>query len=224
MAKYDAETEDAAEASEADRCLPSSCGGVLCVWLMYRGGAFPRARLDVPDSPEVPHCAVCLESSRHLGPLFPLCCCSAERRQPAVHHDLQLHHQRCAAGVVGVALVCKGGLLPFVVRCSARCLDSILTRGLVLCLWRAGGAPVLCAAVFCVPPASAIDSGRGGAARGLEVRGPVLQPQVGGLGSGFVVEVRAQWRTWSSTALLVLFDWFSCIVYLKGKRTGRKGA
>ena len=40
----------------------------------------------------------------------------------------------------------------------------------------------------------ALGSGRGGAARVLEVRGPVLQPQVGGLGAGFVVEDRAQWR------------------------------
>jgi len=124
-------------------------------------------------------------------PFFPLCCCSAERRQPAAHHT-QLYHR--SGNVVGIALVSEGRLLPFAVRCSARCLASFLSRGLVLCLWRAGGAPVLCAAVCCVPFASALGSGRGGATRGLEVRGPVLQPQVGGLSARFVVEDRAQWR------------------------------
>jgi len=58
----------------------------------YCGG-----RPDVPDSLEVPHCTVCLGSDRHLGPFVPLFCCSAERRQPAFHHDAQLLYQRCAA-------------------------------------------------------------------------------------------------------------------------------
>ena len=60
---------------------------------------------------------------------------------------------------------------------------------------RAGEAPMLCAAVCCVPSASALGSGRGGAACGLEVCGPVLwPPEVGDLGAGFVAEDRAQWR------------------------------
>jgi len=46
----------------------------------------------------------------------------------------------------------------------------------------------------CVPSASALGSGRGCAERSLEVRGPVLQPQAGGLDVGFAVEDRAQWR------------------------------
>jgi len=53
---------------------------------------------------------------------------------------------------------------------------------------------VLSAAACCVPSSSALGSERGGAARGLKVRGPVLQPQVGGLGAGFLLEDRAQWR------------------------------
>ena len=53
---------------------------------------------------------------------------------------------------------------------------------------------MLCAAACCVTSPSALGSGRGGAVRSLEVRGPVLQPQVGGLGAGFAVEDRAQWR------------------------------
>ena len=39
---------------------------------------FRGARPDVPDSPEVPHCAVCLGSDRHLKPFVPLCYCPAE--------------------------------------------------------------------------------------------------------------------------------------------------
>ena len=68
------------------------------------------------------------------------------------------------------------------------------TSTLLDVLWRAGKAPVLCAVGCCLPSSSALDSGRGGAARGLEVRGPVPQPQVGGLGAGFTVENWAQWR------------------------------
>jgi len=34
-------------------------GGFKCVWLTYCGGALPRGRFDVSNSPEVPHCAVC---------------------------------------------------------------------------------------------------------------------------------------------------------------------
>jgi len=190
MAKYDAETEDAAEASEADRCLPSSCGGVLCVWLMYRGGAFPRARLDVPDSPEVPHCAVCLESSRHLGPLFPLCCCSAERRQPAAH-QAQLYHRSAK----------RGGRRTCYKQRQAASFCCVLLYSLSCFLLVAGPCPVLearggssSALRSCVSSASALGSGDGGAARGLEVRGPVLKPPVSGLGAGFAVEDRAQWR------------------------------
>jgi len=70
------------------------------------------------------------------------------------------------------ALVSKGRLLLFVVRCSARCLASFLSRGLVLCLRRAGGSSS--ALRGCEPSASALGFGRVGAARGLEVRGPVL--------------------------------------------------
>ena len=160
------------------------------MWLTTTAARFHGARLDVPNLPEVPHCAVCLESDRHLGPLFTLCCCSAERRQPAAHHA-QLYHR---SGKLGGRRTCsKGRLLPFVVRCSARCLASFLSRGLVLCLWRAGEAPSS-ALLGCVPSASALGSVRGGAARGLEVRGPVLQLQAGGLGAGFAVEGRLQWR------------------------------
>ena len=90
------------------------------------------------------------------------------------------------------ALVSKGRLLPFVARCSARCLASFLSRGLVLCLRRAGGSSS--ALRGCEPSASALGFGRVGAARGLEVRGPVLQPQASGLGAGYVAEDRAQWR------------------------------
>ena len=104
---------------------------------------------------------------------------------------IMLSYTTAAASAVGVALASKGRLLPFVARCSAHCFDFFLSRGLVLCSRRAGEAPVLCAAV-CL--ASALGSGRGGAARGLEVRGPMLQPQVGGLGVGFAVENRANWR------------------------------
>jgi len=83
----------------------------------------------------------------------------------------------------------------FLLLCAALLAGaSFLSRGLVLCFWRAGKSPVLFVAVCCVPSASALGFGRGGAARGLEVRGPVLQPQVGGLGAGFAVEDRAQWR------------------------------
>jgi len=98
------------------------------------------------------------------------------------------------ACAVGVALASKDRRLSFVVRRSTPCLASFLSQGLALCLWRAGEVPVLCAAVCCVPFASALGSGRGGAARGLEVRGPVLQPQASGLGAGYVAEDRAQWR------------------------------
>ena len=45
-----------------------------------------------------------------------------------------------------------------------------------------------------MPSAFALGSGRGGAARGFKVLGPVMQPKVGGLGAGFAVEDRAQWR------------------------------
>jgi len=70
----------------------------------------------------------------------------------------------------------------------------LLCTALLAVLCRAGEAPVLCAAACSVPSFSALGSGRDGAARGLKVRGPVLQPQVGGRGAGFAVEDRAQWR------------------------------
>jgi len=52
---------------------------------------------------------------------------------------ITLSYTTAAASAVGVALASKGG--------SARCLASFLSRGLVLCLRRAGEAQVLCAAV-----------------------------------------------------------------------------
>jgi len=134
-----------------------------------------------------------LKATATSGPFF---CCAVVLQNEDSQPFITTHSCTTSGaqpGVVGVALICKGGLLPFVVRCSARCLASFLSQGLVLCLWRAGEAPVLCAAVCCVPSASALGSGRGGAVRGLEVRGPVLQPQVGGLGAGFAVADRAQW-------------------------------
>ena len=146
----------------------------------------------MPDSPEVQYCADCLESDRHLAPLFPLCSVvlqNADSQSFITTHSCTTSGAH--PGMAGVKFACQGGLLSFVVRCSARCLAFFLSRGLVLCLWCAGGAPVHCAAVCCVSSASALGSGRGGAARGLEERGPVLQPQVGGLGAGFVVENRA---------------------------------
>ena len=48
------------------RCLPSSCAGVLCVWLTTTAARFHGARLDVPDSPKVPH----LGATATSGPLF----------------------------------------------------------------------------------------------------------------------------------------------------------
>ena len=120
----------------------------------------------MPNSPEVPHCAVCLESDRHLGPVFR---CAVVLQNVDSQPLITLSYTTAAASAVGVALASKGRLLPFVARCSAHCFDFFLSRGLVLCSRRAGEAPVLCAAV-CL--ASALGSGRGGAARGLEVRGP----------------------------------------------------
>ena len=107
----------------------------------------------MPDSPEVPHCAACLESDRHLGPRFPLCCCSVERTQPLI----TLSYDTAAVSAVGVALVSKGRLLPFVARCFARYLAFFLSRGLILCLRRAREAPVLCAAVCLLLLHSALD-------------------------------------------------------------------
>ena len=119
-------------------------------------------------------------SDRHLGPFFS---CAVVLQIEDSEPHITPSYITAAASAVGVALVSKGRLLPFAVRCSARCLSSFLSRGLVLCLRRAGEAPVLCAAVCCVPSASALGSGSGGAARGLEVRGPVLKPQVPALRS-----------------------------------------
>jgi len=62
-----------------------------------------------------------------------------------------------AASAVGFALVSKGRLLPFGARCSARYLTSFLSRGLVMCLRRAGEAQVLCAAVCLLHLHSALD-------------------------------------------------------------------
>jgi len=103
-----------------------------------------------------------------------------EVSQPLIAHSCTTSF--AAASAVGVALVCKGRLLPFL--CAA----------LLAILRRAGKAPVLCAAARCVRSPSALGSGRGGAAGGLKARGPVLQPQVGDLGVGFAIEDRAQWR------------------------------
>jgi len=103
-------------------------------------------------------------------------------RWPVWCSKVALNGPARTASAVGVALACKGRLLPFV------------GAALLAVLWRAGEAPVLFAAVCCVLSASALGSRRGGAARGLEVRGPVLQLQVGGLGAGFAVEDMAQWR------------------------------
>jgi len=77
--------------------VPFGPPGLRAAGRAHGGGHAGGGRLDVPDSPDVKHCAVCLESDRHLGPLFPLCCCSEKRRQPAAHHNAQLHHQRCVA-------------------------------------------------------------------------------------------------------------------------------
>ena len=63
-----------------------------------------------------------------------------------------------AASAVGFALVSKGRLLPFGARCSARYLTSFLSRGLVMCLRRAGEAQVLCAAVCLLHLHSALDA------------------------------------------------------------------
>jgi len=154
------------------RCLPSSCAYVLCVWLTFRGGAFHGARLDVPDSLGVLHCAVCLESDTTSDPFFR---CAVVLQNEDSQALIALSYTPAAASAVGVALGSKGRLLPFVACCSARCLASFLSRGLVLCLRRAGKA--FSALRGCVPSASALGSGRGGAACGLEVRGPVLKPQ-----------------------------------------------
>jgi len=139
-------------------------------------------------------CRTALFALRATATSDPFLRCAVVLQNEDSQPLIMLSYTTAAASAVGVALVSKGRLLPFVARCSARCLASFLTRGLVQCLRRAGGAPVLCAAVCCMPSASAIGSGRGGAARGLEVRGPVLQPQVGGHGTGFTVEDRARWR------------------------------
>ena len=58
--------------------VPFGPPGLRAAGRAHGGGHAGGGRLDVPDSPDVKHCAVCLESDRHLGPLFPLCCCSAE--------------------------------------------------------------------------------------------------------------------------------------------------
>ena len=96
-------------------------------------------------------------------------------------------------GVVGIALVCEGGLLHFSVRCSTGCLASFLSRALPCAFGARGSSGALCGCVLCLL-LLVLGSGRGGAARCLEVRGPVLQPQVSGLGAGFVVEDREQRR------------------------------
>jgi len=199
-----------------------------------------------------------LRATATLDPFFR---CAVVLQNEGSQPLIALSYTAAAASAVGVEVASKDRNLPFDVRCPFRCRASFLSRGLVLCLRRAGKAPVLCAAVCCVPSASALGSGHGGAARGLEVRGPVLQHQVGGLGAGFAVEDKAQWRrgcdgpAWcppgscagraplaandgrerravqcsraissAYAALLVSFDWPACFVYLKGKRTGEKGA
>jgi len=85
-----------------------------------------------------------LKATATSGPFF---CCAVVLQNEDSQPFITTHSCTTSGaqpGVVGVALVCKGGLLPFVVRCSARCLASFLSQGLVLCLWRAGEAPVLC--------------------------------------------------------------------------------
>ena len=104
---------------------------------------------------------------------------------------ITLSYTTAAASAVGVALVKKLGC--FLLLCAAMLAVLLPScRGACPVLEARGGSSR--ALRGCVPSASALGSGRGGAAHGLEVRGPVLQPQVGGLCAGFAVEGRMQWR------------------------------
>ena len=152
---------------------------------------FHGARPNVPDSPKVLHCAVRLKRSRSSGPLFRRAAVlQNEDFRPFITHSCTARF--AAASAVGVARVCEGGLLPFVCKGGLICLLScfLLVAGPCTVQWRVGKAPVLCGCVCLLYQALGAVARR----RGLEVRDPVLQPQVGGLGAGFVVKGRAQKR------------------------------
>ena len=111
-------------------------------------------------------CRAALFALRATATSDPFFRCAVVQQNEDSQPLITLSYTTAAASAVGVALVIsKGRPLPFVARCSARFLASFLSRGLVLCLRRTGKAPVLCAAVCCVPSASALGSGRGGAVR-----------------------------------------------------------
>ena len=96
-----------------------------------------------------------LRATTTSGPLFR---CAVVLQNEDSQPLITPSYTTAAASAVGVALVIsKGRLLPFVTRCSVRCLASFLSRGLVLCLRRAREAQVLCAAVCLLLLHSALD-------------------------------------------------------------------
>ena len=139
----------------------------------------------------------CPTRRRCCAALFALSTTAPRAHCPAVQLFCRTETHSCtahfaAASAVGVALVCEGGLLPFVCEGGLICLLScfLLVAGPCTAQWRVGGAPVLCGCVCLLYPAlDAVARWRG-----IEVRDSVLQPQVGGLGAGFFVEGRAQQR------------------------------
>jgi len=71
-----------------------------------------------------------LESDRHLGPLVPLCCCSAERSQPAAYRA-QLYH-KLRSGKRGGCQTCLQRQAAFFC-CTLLCSLSCGAQGKLRC-------------------------------------------------------------------------------------------
>jgi len=138
----------------------SSLFAQLVCWCVSRVVDLPRRRVSTGPALTCLTCRRChtaLFASRATATSDPFFCCAVVLQNEDSQPPITLSYTTAAASAVGVALVSKGSLLPFVARCSDRCLASFLSRGLVLCLRRAGEAPVLCAPVCLLLLNSALD-------------------------------------------------------------------
>ena len=130
-------------------------------------------------------CRAALFALRATATSDPFFRCAVVQQNEDSQPLITLSYTTAVASTVGVTLASKGGLFPSfccALLCSLSCF--LLVAGPCPVPEARGESPS--ALRGCVPSASALGSGRG-------VRGPVLQPQVGGLGAGFAVADRAQW-------------------------------